>query len=336
MGPTLNTVGVSQMTLAQAPIALQVAARSASGSLQEAKLTASDGVADDLFGFSVALSGSTAVVGANSENSGAGAAYVFARSGTTWTQQAKLTASDAAANDNFGNSVAISGSTAVVGAPSKNSSTGMTYVFVRSGTAWSEQAKLTASDGAADDNFGFSVATSGSAAVVGAPGKNLGAGAAYMFVRSGTAWSQQAKITAADRAANDNFGNSVAISSSTAVVAAPGKNSGAGAAYVFVRSGTAWSQQAKLTASDGASFDNFGNSVAISGATAVVGASVNVAAYVFVRSGTTWTQQAELTASDGAPNDLFGLSVAISGSTTVVGAPGKNSNTGAAYAYVLP
>ena len=120
----------------------------------------------------MAISGSTAVVGARGKNSFTGAAYVFARSGTTWSQQAKLTAADAAANDNFGYSVAISGSTAVVGAPVKNSETGAAYVFVRSGTAWSQQAELTASDAAANDRFGWSVAISGSTVVVGASGKN--------------------------------------------------------------------------------------------------------------------------------------------------------------------
>jgi hypothetical protein len=139
-----------------------------------------------------------------------------------------------ASGDIFGQSVAIYGSTAVVGAPYKNSYTGAVYVFVRSGTAWSQQAKLTAADGASRDYFGISVAIYGSTAVVGAPGKNSNAGAAYVFVRSGTAWSQQAKLTAADGASGDNFGFSVAIYRSTGVVGALGKNSNTGAAYVFV------------------------------------------------------------------------------------------------------
>ena len=341
MGPAPHSVGASQMTLAQAPIGLRVAVRLAlgrsSGSRQQAKLTASDGAALDDFGWFTAISGSTAVVGSPFKNSNTGAAYVFVRSGTAWSQQAKLTASDPAANDFFGFSVATTGSTAVVGAWRKDNQTGAAYVFVRSGTAWSQRAKLTASDGAAGDNFGFSVAISGSTVVVGASGPNDLTGAAYVFVRSETAWTQRAKLTASDGAAFDQFGFSVAISGSTVVVGAFGPNEFTGAAYVFVRSGTAWSQRAKLTASDGAAFDQFGFSVAISGSTAVVGAigskSSTGAAYVFARSGTTWSQQAKLTDAHGAVNDNFGYSVAISGSTAVVGSPFKNSNTGAAYVF---
>jgi hypothetical protein len=255
---------------------------------QQATLTASQRAAGDFFGFSVALSGSTAVVGAPGRNSQTGAAYVFVDSGGTWSQQATLTASQRAAGDSFGVSVAVSGSTAVVGASGKNSQTGAAYVFVRSGTAWSQQATLAASDAAAGDTFGVSVAVSGSTAVVGASGKNSQSGTAYVFLRSGSTWSQQAKLTASDGAESDEFGFSVAIAGSTAVVGAAAKNSQTGAAYVFVRSGTAWSQQAELTASDAAAGDFFGNSVALSASTAVFGTpgknSFTGAAYVFTNA----------------------------------------------------
>jgi FG-GAP repeat len=299
---------------------------------QQAKLTASDGASGDSFGDSVAVSGSTEVVGAKGKNSNTGAAYVFGPP----AQQAELTASDATAGEDFGETVAISGSTAVVGAPAKNTLAGAAYVFVRSGTIWSEQGKLIAADNASRDEFGWSVAVSGSTAVVGAFAKNLSTGAAYVFVRSGTTWSQQGKLTAADGAAGDLFGDSVAISGSTAVVGARHKNASTGAAYVFALAGTTWSQQAKLTAADHAPGDLFGDSVAVSNTTAVVGAfaknSSTGAAYVFVRSGTTWSQQAKLTASDAAPGDAFGT-VAISDSTAVVGARGKTSGRGAAYVF---
>jgi hypothetical protein len=210
---------------------------------------------------------------------------VYAHTSTGWTQQAKLTASDAAAGDQLGYSVAISGSTAVVSALAKNAATGAAYVFTHTTTGWSQQAKLTASDAASPDEFGSSVAVSGSTAVVGSFNNNSGAGAAYVFARSGTTWSQQAKLTASDAASGDAFGESVALYGSTAVVSAPVKNSNTGAAYVFARSGTSWSQQAKLTASDGASGDSFGYSVAISGSTAVIGAyghnNATGAGYVF-------------------------------------------------------
>ena len=163
----------------------------------------------------MALSGDTALVGACEQDrrrqDHAGAAYVFTRSGTSWSQQAELTASDAAANDNFGSSVALSGDTALVGAYDKTvggkRGAGAAYVFTRSGTSWSQQAELTASDAAAGDWFGNSVALSGDTALVGAYGKTVGgqnsAGAAYVFTRSGTSWSQQAELSAADAAGND-------------------------------------------------------------------------------------------------------------------------------------
>jgi hypothetical protein len=333
------------MSLAQAPAGLRAAVRrtlgataaSAGRAFQQAKLTASDGVSFDRFGVSVAISGPTAVVGAFGQNNQTGAAYVFVRSGTAWSQQAKLTASDAHTFDNFGASVAISGLTVVVGADMKHDFTGAAYVFVRSGTAWSQQAKLTASDGKRG-SFGVSVAISGSTVVVGAEAKNFFTGAAYVFVRTGTVWHQQARLTASDPAKDSVFGDSVAVSGSTAVVGANHVfGSGIGAAYVFVRSGTAWHQQAKLTAPGPATIDYFGNSVAIAGSTAVVGAPGQTspgAAYVFVRSGTAWSQQAKLTASDAASRGFFGGSVAIWRSTAVVGAPNNNSATGAAYVFV--
>jgi hypothetical protein len=176
------------------------------------------------------------VVGALYKNSQTGAAYVFVRA-ATWLQQAKLTASDAAAGDFFGNSVAFSGSTAVVGAMNKNNQAGAAYVFVRSGTTWTQQAKLTASDGITGDEFGSSVALSGSIAVVGAPGKVNFVGAAYAFVRSGTTWLQRAKVGATDTVGADDFGASVAVFSrpagTIAVVGAPTKAANTGAAYVF-------------------------------------------------------------------------------------------------------
>jgi len=278
---------------------------------EQQKLTASDGALGDDFGYSVAVSGDTAVVTAVFHNAGGnsdqGSAYVFTRSGTTWTEQSKLTASDGAANDQFGRSVALSGDTAVVGAHADNvganSDQGSAYVFTRSGTTWTEQAKLTASDGAASDYFGMSVALSGDTVVVGAWLDNVGAnadqGSAYVFTRSGTTWTEQAKLTASDGAASDYFGVSVSVNLDTVAIGAPFDNVGAnadqGSAYVFTRSGTTWTEQAKLTASDGGAGDSFGVSFSMSGNTAVVGAySDNVgsnadqgSAYIFVSPGTT-------------------------------------------------
>ncbi len=330
--------------------------------IQQAELTASDGKAEDFFGSSVAVDGSTAVVGASNRTVGSnqfqGAAYVFVESGGTWSQQAELTSSDGMAGDSFGTSVAISGGTVVVGAPTHtvdpHGGEGAAYVFVESGGTWSQQAELTASDGTQSDYFGSSVTISGRTAMVGNPfhtvGSNAYQGAVYVFVESGGTWSQQPELIASDGLYGDEFGSSVAVDGSTAVVGAflhtVGSNQFEGAAYVFVESGGTWSQQAELTSSDGMADDSFGTSVAVSGSTAVVGASSRTVgsnqyqgeAYVFVRSGETWSQQAELTSSDGAYEDLFGYSVAVSGSMAVVGAlqhtVGSNAYQGAAYVFV--
>ncbi|MBL9024253.1 MAG: FG-GAP repeat protein [Myxococcales bacterium] len=246
---------------------------------QQAKLTAGDGAPSDRFGDAVALSGDTALVGAHSDDVGAntnqGSAYVFFRAGAVWAQQAKLTATDAASYDEFGQSVTLSGDTALVGASHDDVNQGSAYVFVRATVlgvpVWTQQAKLTASDGTSA-NFGHSVALSGDTALVGAFVDNGWQGSAYVFVRAGAVWTQQAKLTASDGAPSDEFGHSVALSGDTALVGAIYDDQQRGSAYAFVRAGAVWTQQAKLTASDGAPSDEFGYSVALSGDTALVGA----------------------------------------------------------------
>ncbi len=323
------------------------------------KIEANDGAAGDQFGGSVAISGTTVIVGANANASNSarnGAAYVYVLNGGTWTLQQKLTPNDGEPDDAFGSCVAISGDTAVVGAFGDTVSTqvnrGSVYVFVRSGSTWSFQQKLTADDGAANDIFGRSAAIAGDTIVVGAASADgtstIDQGAAYVFTRSGTSWSQQAKLTAVDGGALDFFGDSVAIAGDTVVVGATedatGANTQQGSAYVFTRSGTTWSQQAKLTASDGTAFDYFGFSVAVDGDTAAIGTLQDVganfqqgSAYIFVRSGTTWSQQQKLTAADGAAGDSFGNSVFVLGDSLMVGAAGDtngaNARQGSAYIY---
>ncbi|MBS1791778.1 MAG: putative Ig domain-containing protein [Acidobacteria bacterium] len=326
-----------------------------SGLAQQQKLTASDGGGGDFFGISVAISGDTVVVGAEGDDVGGnqsqGSAYIFVRNGGTWTQQQKLTASDGAAFDSFGKSVGISGDTVVLGASGDdigaNMDQGSAYVFVRSGGVWTQQQKLTAGDGVERQQFGTSVAISGDTVVIGAYGEIFGNSigpAAYAFVRSGITWMQQQKLTANDTVGPSKFGASVAISGDTVVVGANGDiiggNISQGSVYVFVRGGTTWTQQQKLTASDGAAGDQFGVSVGISSDTIVAGAygksSYQGAAYVFVPSGATWTQQQKLTANDGAASDLFGIAVAISEDTVLVGADGDTISgitQGSAYVF---
>jgi hypothetical protein len=368
---------------------------------QQAYLKASNTGANSYFGTSVAVSGDTVIVGANGENSSttgvnstpdegaatSGAAYVFTRSGATWSQQAYLKASNTGAGDSFGFSVGLSGETAVIGAINEDSSTtgvngtsddsapnsGAAYVFVRSGTTWSQQAYLKASNTWEFDSFGYSVAVSVDSVIVGASEEDssttgvnstpndsaYSSGAAYVFVRSGTTWSQQAYLKASNSGQQDNFGWAVAVSGDTAVVGAreegsstTGVNSapnnsapGSGAAYVFVRSGTTWIQQAYLKPGHAGGGGQFGYSVAVSGDTVVVGArfesssttGVNStpsgltihagAAYTFSRFGTTWSQQAYLKASNTVESVLFGASVAVSGDTVIVGALGESSST---------
>ena len=306
---------------------------------QQQELSAFDVGSSASFGYSTSISGDTVVVGARyADTAGgpdAGSAYVFVRSGATWTQEQKLLASDGAAGDFFGTSVSVSGDTVAVGASSADTpggfgfNTGAAYVFARAGTTWTEEQKLRSLDSAAIDLFGSSVSLSGETLVVGAwSDDTLGAadsGAVYVFVRSGAAWTLQTKLRPFpfDTTPGARFGWSVSVSGDTLVVGAPAPGL-VGAAYVFQRSGTTWFYQQKLVAPAGAT--QFGQSVAVSGDTVVVGSPLGGpgaagSATVFVRSGTSWTEQQTLVASDGAPNDAFGWSVSITGETARGGGP---------------
>ncbi len=382
---------------------------------QQAYLKASNSGAGDRFGIAVAISGDTLVVGADFEDSAAngvggdgaddskpnsGAAYVFVRSGSVWSQQAYVKASNTDSGDWFGRYVAIHGDTVVIGAQSEDSSatavngdqasngaadSGAAYVFVRSGTSWSQEAYLKASNAEAVDRFGCAVGVSGSTIVVGASDEDSSAavvdgdqsnnsaneaGAAYVFVRSGTTWSQQAYLKASNTDPVDTFGGFVAISGDTVVVGANREDSSAtgvngdpsddnaadaGAAYVFVRTAGAWSQQAYVKPSSASAGSWFGAAVAVLGDRIVVGARFQAAlgpdsgaAYVFDRNGSTWAQHAYLQAPNAAIGDNFGAAVSLSGGSIVVGALfedsaavgvngdlGDESSTDAGAAYVF-
>jgi hypothetical protein len=254
-----------------------------------------------------------------------------------WSQQQELVATGDNTLSNFGNSVSLSGDTALVGALREADYGGAAYVFVRTGTVWALQQRLVASDGVVASSFGNSVAVSGDTALVGAKDRNNGEGAVYLFVRSGAAWSLQTTLVPSDGPADRTFGCSVSISGDTALVGKRQDN-GEGLVYVFVRSNTVWTEQQKLVASDGAPHDLFGGSVSVSGDTALIGAcehdSGRGAAYVFRRTGGIWTQQQELLASDGSSFEYFGASVSISGETAMVGAYAHDEWRGAAYVFV--
>lgn len=303
--------------------AVYIFTRSGTTWTQQAYIKGSNTVAGDQFGFSVALSadGSTLAVGAIGRATQAGAAYVFTRSGT-WSQQALVTASNTESIDQFGFSVALSGdgNTLAVGAPGEDGSStvingvddnlalnaGAAYVFTRSAGSWSQQAYVKASNTTGGDQFGVSVSLSsdGSTLAVGAPfedssGTGVGsptnelatdAGAAYVFTRSVTTWTQQAYVKASNTGGGDNFGGSVALSGdgNALMVGAINEDSSAtgiggtsnelaadaGAAYVYTRSGTAWTQQSYVKASNTGTTDGFGASVALSsnGSTRAIGA----------------------------------------------------------------
>ena len=310
------------------------------------KLVASDPSVGDSFGASVALSGDTVLVGAylNDVPAGGneGSAYVFVRSGTTWSEQQKLMTNEQEESAQFGKSVAVSEDIAVIGAH-LSSPSGAAYVFVRSGTTWVERQKLVPS-GVGFGAFGHSVAISGNTVLVGALYEDPG-GSAYVFLDDGVSWSEQQQLIASDTQENDAFGSAVVLSGDTALVGAPAEdNAGganAGSAYVFVRTGTTWSEQVKLTASNAEAGDSFGHSVAIAGDTAVIGAPLagtGGSAYVFERLGT-WGEQTELAGHDTELFDGFGEAVAVSDDTVVVGAPngisGDSEAAGAAYAFRL-
>jgi hypothetical protein len=231
----------------------------------------SDSVANDEFGYSVAISGTTAVVGAWFHAGYTGRAYVFENTGGAWRQVAPLLGSDTVAGDWFGSSVAVSGTTIVVGAWLADNEAGRAYVFTQTGGAWRQTAELKGSDTVANDGFGDSVAISGRTIVVGSSGHANFAGRAYVFENSGGAWRQTAELTGSYTAGLGMFGDSVAISGITVIVgscvAMPG-----GAAYVFTQTGGVWRQVAELENSDMVVADLFGDSVAISGRTAIVGA----------------------------------------------------------------
>jgi hypothetical protein len=356
--------------------AVYVFVRNASNWLQQGKLLSTDFSNYDYFGWSVSIStdGNTAVIGANGNDSPGvtdhGAGYVFVRSGSNWTQQAKLLANDGNAFEHLGTSASISGdgNTVLLGAHLESdtgtNSNGAVYVYTRSGTTWTQQAKLLANDKATDDNFGFktSISSDGNTALIGAHYEDSGGvtanGAAYVFERTGSNWTQQAKLLATDFDTGDVFGYSVALSSSGnigLIGAIFESNSGFtsnGAAYIFARSGANWSQQAKLLATDRASNDGFGISTSLSanGDIAFVGAYVkddagisdSGAVYIFGNNGTNWVQQAKLTATDQAMEDYFGYSVSASanGSVLLIGAyledDSGTENNGAAYIFTDP
>ncbi len=321
----------------------------------ETKLTASGGAGAIGFGYAVAISGDTAIVGSVSE-AVTGAAYVFNRDqggAGTWGEVKRLLASDGAAGDGFGRAVAISGDTAVVGAygdDDQGSDSGAAYVFARNQGGpdnWGEAKRLTGAVLGTLYKFGWAVAISGDTVVVGAYGEQTNSGFAYIFERHQDGpdnWGLVRKITGADTDGNDGFGGFVAIDGDTIVSGAPGADFGGvnlGAAYVFERDQDGagmWGQVKRLTASAYSTWDaRYGGCVAISGDTIAVGSSGSQTAYIYDRDqggGGNWGE-VKLLSFAVAP-EFFGWSVAVNGDVVMVGAYGDvhaGSHSGSAYVY---
>ncbi|MCB9914179.1 MAG: FG-GAP repeat protein [Planctomycetes bacterium] len=335
--------------------ALALLAAAASAQLQAQKLVAADPGASDWFGFATDLDGTRALVGAVwDSNAGAldGSAYVFAFDGTSWTQEQKLTASDAGADDMLGITVSLEGEWALCGSYRDDdlfANSGSAYLFRRAGNAWTEVQKLKASDAAADDRFGWGTALSGTRLVVGAyqdDDKGFNSGSAYVFEWNGASWVETAKLTASDGAAGDAFGRDVALDGDVLVAGAlnadaPDQNSGA--AYVFEWDGVAWVETAKLVAPDGGAGDLFGLDVYVQGTRVLVGADGHDgaaldtgAAWLFEKQGGAWVATAELEAPDAASGDRLGVSVALDGDRAVCGAwrdDDAGMSSGAAYVF---
>ena len=323
---------------------------------QSEQLVASNGKRDDQFGAAVDIGEDFLIVGAPSHSVGgpdSGVSYIFGLDENGWTQRGILVDEDTAIDDRFGGAVSISGNTAIVGAQENDdsgSNAGTAYVFVRHGTDWALQAKLSANKATLGDLFGCAVSISGDIALIGACGDDdngPSAGAAYIFIRQGISWIQEAKLIADDTRMFDHFGASVAIDGTTAIIGAfGGDNAGedSGAAYIFMSNGNGWTQQAKLTGDDSITKDLFGFSVSISGDTGIVGAHQNDAAgpnsgaaYVFTRNETRWTQQIKLHPKDAGIGDEFGFAVAIHDNLLIVGARKDDHaeiDAGSAYVFI--
>jgi hypothetical protein len=319
--------------------AVHVYTQSGSDFEPQAVLHAQPPADDTFFGYAVALSGdvlwTTAPAYSEPVNL-AGAAYVLTRGGESWLSQSMVQDADAHESANFGRSVAVSGATAVVGAPQV--SDGQAFVFEKNGSEWQAGGELVPDEGIWD--YGAGVAIDGDTILVGSRAVDGDPRTVFVFVRDGASWVQQGKLVPGNGGVG--FGTSVSLSGDTAVV---GSDMGeANRAYVFVRSGTSWSQQAELAADDVEDGDALGYSVAVSGNVVIVGApkhaaggSERGAAYVFARdAGGAWSQQAKLVEAAGDDGAHFGTSVAVDGKIAAVGAVNDDTGEGRATIYLAP
>jgi hypothetical protein len=339
-----------------AAFVLTAASPSVLAQCQRAKLLSSTAQQGDEFGWSVAISGDTAVVGCYLDDqaaSQAGAAFIYERTPSGWMEVQKLMASDAASSDLFGSAVAISGDTVAVTAPNKKvgslTQAGAAYIFVRGASGWVESAKVVSNDPSWLGGFGNYVTLwQGDRLLVAKYFDGQVAaysGAVYVFERQGTSWVQTAKLKASDAKESDNFGQSVSIEGDLVLIGAAFVDvagvKDAGAAYLFELTPSGWVETQKLTASDGWIDDRFGWSVALSGISAIISsplqdeAGLNAgAAYVFGQEVSGWVQKKKLTTPTAGVSGKFGYSVALESDLAIVGAETDGPiNAGAAYAF---
>jgi hypothetical protein len=317
----------------------------------EQKVAPDDSAPNYSFGFAIALSDDTAMIGAG--GAGQGAVYVFTNQSGNWIQTQKI--SPPANAGAFGGSISLQGTTVLIGANAAtvgaNSYQGAAYVYALNEGVWQFVQELTSNDGASSDFFGSTVALDGNTALIDAHGAtvngNASQGAAYIFTQSSGLWTQSQKLTASDGLAYDGFGSMVILSGSTAFIGADfatvNGNFATGAAYVFTQSGGVWTQTQKLTADDGQSFDLFGVPLTFQGTHALIAASNSTGngnatqgnVYAFENVGGVWTQTQKFTSTDGQAGDLFGSAVSLNGNEAMVGAIQFNVGPGEAYRFSL-
>lgn len=325
--------------------------------VQQAKLVASDGAAEDQFGISVDMDGDYIVVGAYLDDDGgdkSGAAYVFKLENGNWIQQAKLTASDAGAEDRFGYAVAISGDIIAIGAYYNNSKAyhaGSAYIFRRGGNTWSQETKLTASDGAEGDMFGMGLDLENNIIAISAKyhdAMGSSSGAVYAYTYSGMVWQERAKVTPLDGEADDNFGSSVCLVSHDLIIGAikdDDQDADAGAVYHYRQSSLDWNLLNKHIPSGLQSVDWFGGSVSADVNHLIVSASMDDdqgdksgSCYIYEKEGYCYYEIAKVTASNTVTGDRFGYRVGVSGDYVVASAPYTDLNgedSGSIYVYHL-
>ncbi|MEZ5471648.1 MAG: FG-GAP repeat protein [Marinicella sp.] len=313
------------------------------------KLTADDGASYDYFGGAVALWGDVAMVGARGDDGLTGAVYVFNYNGVDWVQVDKLTASDAASGDMFGNAISLKGNRLLVGAPRDDDNaynSGAVYIFEYDGMDWNEQPKLLPDGAVFEELFGSAVSLDGDRALVGAyNGKNPSnarSGIAYVFHFDGINWIQKGKMFASDGAETDYFGFSVSLSGDRALIGSHGHGFYTGAAYLYTYDGNNWGQELKLTSNNAELDDYFGTSVSLNHDRALIGATRgdndnmvdSGSAYVFDYNDGNWVQALRLFDNTGAVNDVFGFAVGLTNSWLIAGSPGTNSSKGIVHIYL--